>query len=284
MDETFVLPVPAELHAVCLVAAPTWLPPGLGARALELVEVVGPDVPPLPWLTGPGAECARCAPCGLEVDSVPLRRIRAAEFHLRVSAVGGAGWPPDHVIRAAALARELADETGGILIDAATGDVDPWAGPPEPFDVPEGFAAAEWLGVRAAREGGGRGWRLTTAGLTVFGLPEVRVRRVPEHLRAPWHDVLAGVAQRLLRDQWADLARAPASAFREIPARLTLTAADVGAATAGCPHGTGTAPLALRLDPGRPGGPPTFLTVTAPPSAQGPAPPWRTHVITALRR
>ncbi|MDX6739918.1 hypothetical protein [Actinocorallia sp. A-T 12471] len=264
MDETLVLPVPARLRAVCLVAAPLGMPVGIGSGALALVEPVAAGVPPLPWLTGPSGHCARCVPGGLDVDAPLVRRIREADFHLRVSALGDACWPPSHVTEAAAVGFELAEETGGILLDAVTGDVDPWAGPPEPFDVPEGFAAAEWVGVHAAPGPRGRGWTLTTAGLTVLGLPELRVARIPAALRRSWADVLCGLAQVLLRAQWADLEEAPGCAFREIPAEVRLTAADVGRATAGCPHGAGSALLRLRLDPGTPNGPPTRLTIVAP--------------------
>ncbi|ROO89423.1 hypothetical protein EDD29_7113 [Actinocorallia herbida] len=285
MDKTFVLPVPAELRAVCVVAAPLSLPVGLGSGALALVELVTAGVPPLPWLIGPSAHCPRCVPGGLDIDSGLVRRMRAADFHLRVSAVGGPRWPPRHLTEAAALAFVLAEETGGILLDAVTGDVEPWSGPPEPFDDGPGeFAAAEWIGVVSVPEDRGRGWTLTTAGLAVLGLPELRVTRIPEELRRPWSDVLSGLAQHLLLEQWADLEAAPASAFREIPAEVGLTAAEVGRATAGCPHRRGAALLALRLDPGTPGGPPTLLSVVAP-APRGPARrtgSWREDVVTEL--
>ncbi|WP_460306034.1 hypothetical protein [Actinocorallia aurea] len=284
MDETLVLPVPAELCAVCVVAAPLSLPVGPSEGALALVELVEAGTAPLPWLFGPSAHCPRCLPGGLDVDGALVRRMREADFHLRISAMGEPSWPPGHVIEAASVAFELAEATGGILLDAATGDVEPWSGPPEPFEGPEEFAVAEWVGVLPVPEPHGRGWTLTTAGLAVLGLPELRVTRIAEELRRPWSDVLAGLAQRLLEDQWADLARAPTSAFREIPAQVRLTAAEVGRATAACPHRRGAALLGLRLDPGTPAGPPTHLSVVAPTAHLHRHHPlsWREAVVTEL--
>ncbi|WP_106401892.1 hypothetical protein [Actinocorallia populi] len=279
MTKTLILPVPEVVHAVYLVAAPLWIPPEPGAGTLALVDVVDGREPPLPWLVQAG-ECPRCARCGLEHDNPVVRRLREAGRHLRVTATGPAAWPPDHLTVAASVAYDLAERTGGVLVDAATADLEPWARPPDPFDVPEGFAAAEWLSVAGLPDPAPRrSWTLCTRGLRIFGLPELRVRRITSRQRSGWTEVLLALAQRLLREHWAALARPPIPAFREFPAGLAVTAADLGAALARCPHGRARTRLSLRLDPGFPGRP-AHLTVTAPGSR--PSPLWRERALTDL--
>ncbi|GAA0963822.1 hypothetical protein GCM10009550_60230 [Actinocorallia libanotica] len=274
-----ILPVPEVVHAVYLVAAPLWIPPDPGAGTLALVHVVDGREPPLPWLVGEG-ECPRCARCGLEHDDPTVRRLRGSGPHLRVTAAGSAAWPPDHLTVAASAAYDLAERTGGVLVDAVTADLEPWARPPDPFDVPENFAAAEWLSVAALPDPAPRrSWTLRTGGLRIFGIPELRVRRVTARQRPGWTEVLLALAQRLLREHWTALARFPPPAFREFPARLPVTAADLGAALARCPHGTARTHLSLRLDPGSPGRP-THLTVTAPDPRSRPL--WRERTLTDL--
>ncbi|MEO3788450.1 hypothetical protein ABGB12_34415 [Actinocorallia sp. B10E7] len=280
MTKTLILPVPEVVHAVYLVAAPLWIPPEPRTGTLALVDVVDGREPPLPWLVEAG-ECPDCARCGLEYDGFTVRRLRAAERHLRITVAGTAAWPPDHLTVAASAGYDLAERTGGILVDGVTADLEPWARPPDPFDDPWNFAAAEWLAVAALPDPGShRSWTLRTRGLRIFGVPELRVRRVPARLRHGWTEVLLGLAQRLLRDHWSALARVPSRAFREFPARVPVTAADLGSALARCPHGSARTHLTLRLDPGPPDRP-TYLTVTAPDTPRDSA-HWRERVLTDL--
>lgn len=284
MSDTLILSVPERLFAGFVVAGPDRLPEGvreLGARLTDetivdlcpFVDILGPEDGPIPWL----AEVYGCAECGDRVDPDLARRVADGERHLGVACAYGPAWPPLHLWLAAFTAQMHEQAGGGVVVDAETSWPlqEDWAW----ADVPDGFAIAEW--VKIAVTSTDRGMQMATMGMARLGLPEIQAERIPSTLLGPWANLTNGVAQRLLLDQWRDLADHPGRALREIDARVTISVADIEAATdrdRDCPDGT--AVVQLRHDPATSGQ--SYLTITRPDEHPATDARWRQEVVEQL--
>ncbi|GAB3977440.1 hypothetical protein GCM10029978_067150 [Actinoallomurus acanthiterrae] len=255
MSETLVLSLPETLLAEFVVAGPQRLPPAVydppaDAREATRLRLWRPDIQLRRTGTMPmrrllhDAVCPDC-PNGLATET--RRRIERSEHFIHVSCTGTAAWPPLHVPQAALSAAAHAIATGGVVLDAATARPlhQVWQQPSSHADP---FAIGRWISVTA--RSAGANWAIRTAGLSRCGLPELAACGIPTDLLNAWARILNGVAHRLLLDQWEDLADNHDRAFREAPAVITVTVADIETAMSLSDMGPpAAANVGLQLDP-----------------------------------
>ena len=284
MSEPVVLPVPEHLLAVYAVA--TELPPFPGGSepgsldAHVNVETYAADqvpLPPVPLLRAMGTT-AQLAD-----------KVSSASTVTMVQATSDASWPPVHELVARNLARRIALDHDGVVLDLRS----PVAlEPSEPDDLEtaiDGFRLVDWVRVPSSPDSDRPGtvWT-TTKGLTRFGPPELQVFGVPERVVGGWVAVLSGIAYVLLREQWQALDASPTLAFREVPREQLLTLRDVASAYSdqardstdpGLDVGT---TFSLELDVAVDQQADSFLTVVPPEDYRGEPAAWPAQVVSKV--
>jgi hypothetical protein len=182
------------------------------------------------------------------------RRIAESSHQLVVSHQAATVDQPRPEQTARAVARALADATGGVLIDPQARQV----------VLRDGLAGAErgwfrmgdqWFGTRyvtvgdAARDhdpAGCRCLRITLLGLRRFGLPDLVIDKVACAHDLAALNLLRALACRLLSDQWRWARRRPAQPTRPVDDHLTVDPADFWAFWGATPFAPGR-PVTVRL-------------------------------------
>jgi hypothetical protein len=201
-----------------------------------------------------------------------LTRLSAALEFVVVEAGFRPGWPPAHEWAARAVAAAIAQSAGVDVIDAFGLQVlDPAAALRSLPDDEGRIRLVEWVLVPYSSDDGGH-W-FTTKGLRRFGLLELQARQLPPELTRQWGAVMTGAARRLLRSWLDGLTDAEPPAFVKLPAQLSVSAQDVALAYGRTPEPeqTGSAMLALELDPATDPDADSFLTLVPPPNFHGPS-------------
>jgi hypothetical protein len=283
-DDFLPIPVPESLSATYLVpvSAPLAATPAqaVGALAGRLPEPVYDLVRQMldgPLVTvdrHPVGQFPRLPPdllAAFGATDDQLTRLSAASDFVVVEASFRPGWPPAHEWAARAVGAATAQAAGVDVIDAFGLQVlDPAAALRSLPDDEGRIRLVEWVLVPYSSDEGGL-W-FTTKGLRRFGLLELQARQVPPELTRQWGAVMTGAARRLLRSWLDGLTDAEPPAFVELPAQLSVSAQDVALAYGRTPEPeqTGSATLALELDPATDPDADSFLTLVPPPGFGGP--------------
>jgi hypothetical protein len=278
MTEDLILPVPDTLPAMYLVPATM---PGPVAERIARAAVATRVAEPLRSLTMRLLEASVLMteprlvtqlpsiwPLRPAADQLPVTLARTARDATELIAFAALLQPspgPVHewITRAAAAA--FAAELGLPVVDAylrractAESALASLPGAPELAGIGGGFRLADWLLVQYDND------CLMTRGLGRFGLPELKIDRVPPRLRAPWVLALTGLGHRLLELARRELRRGGEIAFIQVPAELTISRADIGLAY-GCDLGDDPVlPVRLSLDPALTDRQDSYLALDAP--------------------
>ncbi|MEP6526028.1 MAG: hypothetical protein ABJA86_02600 [Nocardioidaceae bacterium] len=283
MPEPVVLPVPEHLLAVYAVA--TELPPGEDSELGSLDAHVSVESYP--------AESAPLPPVGLlramgTTSEVADKIARAATITM-VQATSDASWPPVHELVARNLARRIALDHDGVVIDLRSPAALESSEPANLEEAIDSFRLVDWVRVPSSPDPDRPGavWA-TTKGLTRFGLPELQVFGVPEQLTGGCVAVLSGIAHVLLREQWQAVDASPLIAFREVPREHRLTLRDVALAYSDQARDSSDpgldvgAMFSVDLDPAVDAQVDTFLTVVPPEDYAGELADWPAHVVSTV--
>jgi hypothetical protein len=275
--EDLILPVPRLMSAVYLVPvalsaqdAKERTAAGLSARLVSPLGVAArmmldagtviveakpsSSLPPLPgWLQE-----------YLGVAPELVRAVTEAGEFVVVRALCQPGWPPMHEWAGRACAAVLADQAGVPLVDTGTRRV--LAADAALRTLPAadgaGFRLADWMLVFQST--GSAGLRMTTKGLSRFGLPELQVRNVPPQLGDAWAQVLTGLASGLLAT-WLNALRDRAEpAFASVPAVLEVREGDIARGYDARGREGPAAAVRLTFDPSPQDDEDSFLTVQPP--------------------
>ncbi|MGW2152688.1 hypothetical protein [Nonomuraea sp. NPDC001699] len=263
-----VLPLPATLTSLFVVAVEhlpfdvgtfvPWRVPGpyrKAARdALDTPPGLTVSLEPAPW-----------RPAGLALAGDERRRLRRAGQHVLVSTAAPPHRLPGNVQTARAVARALALQGGGLLIDPLTASAVPACPrcPGEPRDFRLGDDWLTW-DVRIHDDATCPPWdpsetaacdclRVTSRGLSRFALPEITLDGAACAHSLCATGLLRSVAHRLVTDQLAHLKAHPLATCHEIDDLLRIQPS--GAFRGGPPFGVRLTPCEADLgEPGRAGG------------------------------
>jgi hypothetical protein len=275
--EDLILPVPTLMSAVYLVPvalsaqdAKDRAAAGLSARLVSPLGVAArmmldagtviveakpsSSLPPLPgWLQE-----------YLGVAPELVRAVTEADEFVVVRALCQPGWPPMHEWAGRACAAVLADQAGVPLVDTGTRRV--LAADAALRTLPAadgaGFRLADWMLVFQST--GSAGLRMTTKGLSRFGLPELQVRNVPPQLGDAWTQVLTGLASGLLGTWLTALRDRAEPAFASVPAVLEVRESDIVRGYDARGREGPAAAVRLTFDPSPQDDEDSFLTVQPP--------------------
>ncbi|RJL32581.1 hypothetical protein D5H75_13760 [Bailinhaonella thermotolerans] len=252
-------------------------PPWPGEVEVRIDRAAADD----PEITG-ALETLACPACHRRADHLELDRIARARVHYAVTCAAPPGWPPLHLWALWQAVSLLAERTGGLRLDPHTPRLIPAGWRPRPPTRPERFAVGDWARVLGFQDDDG-GTRLHTAGMHVFGLPDLEVRDVRPDLCRAWARLLLGLARALVHRQWADLAAEPARVSRVLPGRLEITASDVAAALAEPLPAHPARRVAVSLRHATPvAGSRPRLAVGPPPERRGPVRTWHVDAAQAM--
>jgi hypothetical protein len=284
VSEPVVLSVPEHLLAVYAVA--TELPPVLDPNELDVldanvsVELYSADQAPLPPV-----ELLRA----MGTSSQVADQIAGASTITMVQATSDASWPPVHELVSRNLARRIALDHDGVVIDLRSPVALDTSEPDDIETAIDTFRLVDWVRVPSSPDTDRPGtvWT-TTKGLTRFGPPELQVFGVPEHLMGGWVAVLSGIAYVLLREQWQAVEASPDIAFREIPREHRLTLRDVASAYSDRARDSSDpgldvgATFSVELDPAVDEQVDSFLTVVPPEEYSGDLTGWPAQVVSTV--
>ncbi|NRQ31948.1 hypothetical protein HII36_08855 [Nonomuraea sp. NN258] len=200
-------------------------------------------------------------PTDVNLSGEERRRLRRARHHLVVSSTGTPPHLPGNLQVARATARALARTCDGLLIDPLTGSAVPSCerGPGEPGDF---RLHDDWLtwDVQVHGDATCPPWdpsdtgacdclRVTSKGLSRFGLPEITLdgAACAHHLCAT--NLLRMVAHRLLADHLSFLGTHPSAAARPLDDHLHIETADQALLPGGHSGGHPGPPFTVRLTP-----------------------------------
>jgi hypothetical protein len=276
VTDSVTLPVPEVLAAVYLV--PASMPAEAAtaqARAAITRHVAEPlrgivngmlDRPILTMRLRP-ASALPAVPTQLQeylgADPAHIRTVSAAAALITVRAVSFPGSPPMHELAARAAAAALAAELDLPVVDTRVPQIlAPGAALAALPGQDRRLPVAHWVQVFLATQASGV--RITTKGLSRFGLPELQLHNVPPQLGRPCTMALTGLASRLIGLWWAALRGDSRPAFVELPGTVEITGADVARAYQAAPEGGGQATVRLAFDPATDDRSDSFLTVLPP--------------------
>ncbi|MEH1011640.1 DUF2314 domain-containing protein [Micromonospora sp. CPCC 206060] len=284
-DDFLPVPVPESLTATYLVPL-TGLPPTSPRRAVEALagRIAEPvhglarqmlDSPLMSVDTRSMSEFPRLPPdllTAFGASPEQLARLGEATHLVVVQAEYRPGWPPAHEWAARAVAAAMAEQVGGNVVDVfglqfLTPDAALRSLPDERGRV----RLVDWVLVPYSSDADGL-W-FTTKGLRRFGLMELQVQGVPDHLTRAWGAVMTGAARRLLRTFTDGIATEEVPAFVQLPVLATITGHDIAVAYGNPEQQVATAPVLLRLelDPATDPDADSFLSLRPPAGHTGPA-------------
>lgn len=283
-DDFLPVPVPESLTATYLVPL-TGLPPTSPKRAVEALadRIAEPvyglarqmlDSPLMSVETRPVAEFPRLPPdllTAFGASPQQLARLAEATHLVVVQAEYRPGWPPAHEWAARAVAAAMAQQVGGDVVDVfGLQFLDPGAALRSLPDDQGRIRLVDWVLVPYSSDVAGL-W-FTTKGLRRFGLMELQVQGVPDHLTRAWGAVMTGAARRLLRTFTDGLAAEEVPAFVQLPVLATITGHDIAVAYGNPEQHVATAPVLLRLelDPATDPEADSFLSLGPPTGHTGP--------------
>lgn len=276
MAENLILPVPELLSAVYLVPAaldgadakkrtqaalPTWVLGPVGTAARKMLEAGAIRVAAVPSSAIPSVPAELQEHLGVAPELV--RIVTNADQFAAFSVTWPPGWPPVHESVGRAGAAALAADLGVPLVDTFV----PMVLVPGPAiaSLPDAAAQiklSDW--VLVFQSAGHQGLWMTTKGMGRFGLPELQLLNVPPQYGDLLTSLIRGIAARLL-DLWLDVLRArDGSAFAHIPGKFEVGEADVASAYNVGPHGGGSVPVRLIMDPATDDRTDSFLTIQPP--------------------
>jgi hypothetical protein len=278
------IPVPESLSATYLVpvSAPLAVTPAqavatLASRLPEPVHDLVRQMLDGPLVTvdrHPVGQFPRLPPdllAAFGATDEQLTRLSEATDFVVVEASFRPGWPPAHEWAARAVAAAMAQAAGADVVDAFGLQVlDPTTALRSLPDEEGRIRLVEWVLVPYSSDEDGQ-W-FTTKGLRRFGLLELQARQVPPELTRQWGAVMTGAARRLLRSWLDGLTDAEPPAFVKLPAHLSVSGHDLALAYGRTPEPeqTGSATLALELDPATDPDADSFLTLVPPAGFTGP--------------
>lgn len=284
MSEPVVLPVPELLLAVYAVA--TQVPPfPRGSEpdsrdAHVMVETHPADRAPMPPIA-----LLRAMGTAQPVAD----KIANASSITMVQATKDASWPPVHELVARNLARRIALDHDGVVIDLRSPVALEASQPDDLQAAIDNFRLVDWVRVPSSPHSHHPGtvWT-TTKGLSRFGPPELQVFGVPDRVIGGWVAVLSGIAYVLLREQWHALEASPGLAFREVPREHRLTLRDIASAYSDRARDSSDpgldvgATFSVELDPAVDEQADSFLTVVPPQDYSGQLAAWPGHVVSTV--
>jgi hypothetical protein len=275
--EDLILPVPEFLSAVYLIpvalsaeaakdraaaalAARLTSPVGVAARMM--LDAGAMTVQAMPSSSLPLVPSQLREYLGLAPELI--RAVTEASEFVVVRAVCQPGWPPMHEWAGRACAAMLAGQAGVPLVDTGMPMILAADAALRTLPAAEGarFKLTDWMLV--FQSAGSAGLRMTTKGLSRFGLPELQVRNVPPQLGDAWTRVLTGLASGLLGTWLNSLRDRAEPAFAQVPSVLEVREGDV--ARGYDVPGTEGPAVAVRLmfDPSPRDEADTFLSVQPP--------------------
>jgi len=251
MAELILLSIPSRVSITCVVAAPERplteavvprprdLPDGVDCR---VEEIDGRDPSLAPVISR--LSCPHCSPGVDPLVPVLLERTRG---HLSVTCTAPPGWAPDHLWVCAEAIELIRGLTGGIAIDVERSILlpEPWR--PDHPRGPTDLRVEDWVSVTISGDGEGR-YLMCTAGLSRFGLPELRAGDLREHHVPGWFHLVIGLAGVLVRRVLADERLRPRGGAHAVPAEIPVPGPEVSAAVPADAARPGAAWVRLRHD------------------------------------
>jgi len=217
------------------------------------------------------------------------RRLEEATHAIVIATPDILGHPRVGYWTALGAARALAQELGGVIMDADIPRVLPLDSHTQDLPGDAVLRPPDHIVIpHSVDERTGLGW-ITTKGLGRFGLPELQIRNVPTNLFTPLGSVVNGMCRRLLLETARCVEGSP-SPPRELvlDAEFRLTLEDVllaygpqGDPIEAPPGARGWSLLGLRFERGR-RGEDSFLTLLPPPGFRGTHAEWLNSLLEDL--